>query len=397
MPLRKFVACDARSALEQVRQALGADAVVVTSRKHADGVEIVAGHYADLAGSMPDTSQTVRQNNETPREDSAAGISIWRELTRLRNLLQSQLAGLAWSVDKRRHPLRIHVMQRLLSAGFGGRLARHISASLPGGYKQLQADAWLRQVLIRNLAASPAASLPEAAGGVWALVGPTGHGKTTTLAKLAARAVLAHGADKVGLVSADHYRLGAQQQLEAYAALMGVAMVKLERVEQTQAALDKLADKYCVLIDSAGFSPHDPQFSAQISVFRQAGVQCLLTVSAVTQGGLMEHLIARSAPQGVILTKLDEGGQLGGVLDCLMRHRIPLLALATGQRVPEDFHLANVAYVIDRALRAREHEAFELREEDRPVQLAAIEPCEEQNLHTENPRPDLSLRANARR
>ena len=373
MPLRKFFARDARSALGQIRRELGDDAVVVTTRKRNDGVEMLAGRYVDISLPTLERQTAAATPSEASRAETGVSQPVWHELSRLRHLLQNQLAGLAWSLEKRRHPVRVHVMQRLLAAGFGARLSRHVAASLPGRYTQSQADAWLRQVMIRNLVAYSPAMLPEVAGGAWALVGPTGQGKTTSLAKLTARAVLAHGANKVVLVSTDTYRLGAVQQLEAYARLMGVDLIRLESVEGIAEVLRALTDKHCVLIDSAGFSPNDARFAAQIAAFKQSGVKCLLTVSGSTQGGLMEHLIAKSAPHGVILTKLDEGGQFGAVLDSLMRHRIAVAALATGQRVPEDLHCANVPYLIDRAFRSHEHEAFVLREDDRPLQMAAME------------------------
>jgi flagellar biosynthesis protein FlhF len=372
MKLRRFVAPDARSGLEKIRQALGPDAVVVTSRKIAGGVEIMAGSYAELGADTGDDAGR-GLNVQRPQQESATqgGHAVWRELARLRSLLQNQLAGLAWSAEKRRHPVRIHVMQRMLASGFSPQLARHVAAGLPRHYSENQSDAWLRQVLIRNLRVFAPSEMPDKAAGVWALVGPTGHGKTTTLAKLAARAVLRHGPRKVALVSADAYRIGAQQQLETYARMMGVDSFVLEDIHQLGGVLSELADRFCVLIDSAGFAPQDQRFAEQISVLKQNSAHCLLAVSASSQGNLMERLIQHSQPQGVILTKLDEGGLCGPVLDCMMRHRMPLACLATGQQVPEDLHLANAAYVVDRALRARDQGAFAMREEDWPVQLGA--------------------------
>ena len=372
MQLHKFVASDVRSGLAQVRQKLGADAVVVTTRKLAVGVEIMAGSYADLesgASGLAD-SQMPGADQEKPKQETSAGShAIWRELSRLRTLLQNQLAGLAWSAEKRRHPVRVHVMQQMLAAGFGAQLARHAAASLPGTYTVAQADAWLRLVMIRNLRTLDAVSMPDMAGGIWALVGPTGHGKTTSIAKLAARAALKHGAHRIALVSADNYRVGAQQQLEAYARLMRVDFVALEDVGQLAGVLAKLAGKFCVLIDSAGFAPQDKRFAEQVIAFKRSGVKCLLTVSASTQGNLAEQLIQGCQPEGVILTKLDEGGVFGAVLDCMMRHKIPLGALTSGQRVPEDLHHVHSAYLVDRALRVRGQGAFELREDDWPVRF----------------------------
>jgi len=361
MKLRKFPAPDARAALERIRRELGPDAVVVTSRKTDSGVEFMAGRYDEL---------------ENPTDDAAgkdagheSGGAIWRELARLRAMLQNQLAGFAWSAEKRRHPVRVHVMQKILAAGFSPKLARHLAAGLPKHYSNEQADAWLRQVLIRNLRVFAPADMPGVKAGIWALVGLTGHGKTTTLAKLAALAAMRHGADKVALISADAYRVGAQQQLDAYARMMGVSFLGLDDASELPQALDDLKkrNKTCVLIDSAGFAPGDARFSSQLAALGQAGAACLLTLSASTQGSLAEEAIRRhdaSALSGVIVTKLDEGGLSGAVLDCLMRYRLALACLSNGQRVPEDLHAAHASYVVDRTLRACEKGGFAMQEED---------------------------------
>lgn len=359
MKLRRFLAPDARSGLEQIRRELGPDAVVVTTRKTAQGVEFMAGRYDELEDASGDAAA-----KDSGNENSSA---IWRELTRLRTLLQNQLAGFAWSAEKRRHPVRVHVMQKILAAGFSPRLARHLAAGLPKSYSAEQADTWLRQVLIRNLHVFAPSEMPGIKPGTWALIGPTGHGKTTTLAKLAAKAALQHGQDKVALISVDAYRIGAQQQLEAYARMMGVNFMGLDDVSELPVVLaDIKNDKTCVLIDSAGFAPNDERFTLQLAALRQADAVCLLTLSASTQGSLVEEMIRRYSPHalnGVIVTKLDEGGLCGPVLDCLMRYRLALACLSTGQRVPEDLHAAHASYIVDRALRA-ETSAFAMQEED---------------------------------
>ncbi len=261
--------------------------------------------------------------------------------------------------------MRVHVLQKMLGAGFSPRLARHLASGLPKHYAVEQADAWLRQVLIRNLRIASPDSLPGMQPGIWALVGPTGHGKTTTLAKLAASAAMRHGPEKIALVSVDSYRVGAQQQLETYARLMGVEFIALDDATGLEHVLAGLKNKIAVMIDSAGFAPNDARYALQAAAFVRAGARCLLTLSASAQGSLAENLIQRqSSLAGAIITKLDEGGLSGAVLDCLMRYRLELCGLSTGQRVPEDIHPANAGYVVDRALRAREASSFSMHEDD---------------------------------
>lgn len=366
MKLRKFLARDARSGLEQIRKELGPDAVVVTSRKTTEGVEFVAGRYGEMGGELDDVAQRQPASATAVEE----GGAIKRELVKLRALLQNQLAGFAWGMEKRRHPVRVHVMQKLLSAGFSPRLSRTLAARLPVNFSIAQADAWLRQVLIRNMAAMEKPAMPGMKPGVWALVGPTGHGKTTTLAKLAAQAVMRHGYDNVALVSIDTYRIGAQQQLGAYAEMMGVDCVMADEASGLPRILASLVGKTCVLIDSAGFAHDDVRLQKQMEILTAVGASCVLTLAASTQGALASRIVQRYGAMplaGVALTKLDEGGQWAPVLDCVMRAKLPVACLASGQRVPEDLHAANAAYLIDRALRAAGEGEFAMRAEDWPL------------------------------
>lgn len=362
MKLRKFLARDARSGLELIRKELGPDAVVVTSRKTPDGVEFMAGRYDEL--------DDVSQNQKAAITAGDEGGAIRRELVKLRALMQNQLAGFAWSADKRRHPVRVHVMQKMLAAGFSPKLSRVLAARLPGQFSDSQAEAWLRQVLIRNLSTQEKSSMPGIRPGVWALVGPTGHGKTTTLAKLAAEAVLRHGRASVALVSIDTYRIGAQQQLGAYAEMMGVDSVMAKDASELPRILASFADRPCVLIDTAGFAHDDERLHKQLEILTAVGASCVLTLAASTQGALASRIVQRYGAMplsGVALTKLDEGGQWAPVLDCVMRAKLPVACLASGQRVPEDLHAANAAYLVDRALRAAGEGEFAMRVEDWPL------------------------------
>lgn len=369
MKLRRFLARDARSGLEQIRKELGPDAVVVTSRKTPDGVEFMAGRYHELEEDAP-----AAQKKPASVSVAEEGGAIKKELVKLRALLQNQLAGFAWGMEKRRHPVRVHVMQRMLAAGFSPRLSRLLAARLPKQFSDSQADAWLRQVLIRNLLTQEKSAMPGIRPGVWALVGPTGHGKTTTLAKLAAEAVMRHGRANVALVSIDTYRIGAQPQLGAYAEMMGVDSVMAKDVSELPRILASNANKACVLIDAAGFAHDDVRLQSQLEMLAAVGASSVLTLTASTQGALASRIIHRYGVlplAGVALTKLDEGGQWAPVLDCLMRAKLPITCLASGQRVPEDLHAANAAYLIDRALRAAGEGEFAMRAEDWPVVAGA--------------------------
>jgi flagellar biosynthesis protein FlhF len=363
MSVRVFVAASAREGLARVRAELGDDAVVLSTRPHPQGVELLASAYGDLA--VPAVSGT---------PDSGASSRILNELARLRGLLQNQLAGFAWGAGRRRDPTRVALMQTLFAAGFGSSLARTLAARLPRGLDADAAQRWLRQVLIRNLPVQGRDTDLLAMGGRYALVGSTGSGKTTTLAKLAARGVDAHGAAQVALVAADAYRIGAAAQLKVYADLLGVTLHVAETPARIALLLPELAAKKLVLIDTAGFAPSDPR-TLEVKELDRLGVRRLAVISASQQGAAIEQAMTRFA-QGAaacILTKLDEAPQPGAALDSLIRHRLPLAYISGGQRVPEDLHVPNAAYLIDRALKGGQLDTpYALEAEDWPL-FAGVE------------------------
>jgi flagellar biosynthesis protein FlhF len=364
MSVQVFVAANAREALAKVRAELGDDAVVLSTRPHPQGVELLASAYGELA--VPAVSEAA---------EAAGSSRILAELARLRGMLQNQLAGFAWGAARRRDPARVAVMQTLFAAGFGSALARTLAARLPRGFDSDAGQRWLRQVLIRNLPLLPRAASPVARGGCYALVGSTGSGKTTTLAKLAARGVEAYGASEVALVAADAYRVGAEAQLAVYAELLGVALHVAEDAAGLARLLPELRSRKLVLIDTAGHAPTDPRTHAEGRALDAVGVSRLAVISAAQQGAAIEQAMARfgEGAAGCILTKLDEAPQPGAALDSLIRHRLPLAYLTGGQRVPEDLHVPNAAYLVDRALKGGQLATpYALQAEDWPL-LAGVE------------------------
>ena len=341
MSVQVFVAANAREGLARVRRELGEDAVVLSTRPHPKGVELLASPYGDLTEAVPSNAP-----------DTATSSRILAELGRLRGMLQNQLAGFAWGATKRRDPARVAIMQTLFAAGFGSALARTLAARLPRGLDTDAAQRWLRQVLIRNLPVQSRAADLLVKGGRYALVGSTGSGKTTTLAKLATRGVDAHGAAQVALVSADAYRIGAAAQLTVYADLLGVSLHVADDPKKLALLLPQLAAKKLILIDTAGFGPSDPR-SREGQALDALGVRRFTVIAANQQGAAIEQAMTRfgQGAAACILTKLDEAPQPGAALDSLIRHRMPLAYVSGGQRVPEDLHAPSATYLIDRALK----------------------------------------------
>jgi flagellar biosynthesis protein FlhF len=270
------------------------------------------------------------------------------ELGSLRAMLETQLSSLAWNDLERRQPLQAGVLREMTRIGIDADVARALVAELPAKVSADHARYLPLGLLARNLGVS---SRAQAEGPmVTALVGPTGVGKTTTVAKLAARAVLRVGVEKVALVSPDHYRIGAAAQLEHYGRLLGVRVYPAYDAQSLGKVLELLRECHTVLIDTAGVAVSDPRLRQQMEIFAHAGnLRTCLVLAANAQSEALdaaEQAYRSLHPGGCILTKLDEAPSLGGALSLLIRRRLPLDYTTDGQRVPEDIALADARKLV---------------------------------------------------
>jgi flagellar biosynthesis protein FlhF len=301
-----------------------------------------------------------------------------REMRLLRGMVEGQLAGFAWNDLTRRDPVRMEAMKRLLAAGFSAAFARLLLERLPTDEADLaRALKWIKSTIAHNLKLAASADDIVERGGVYALVGPTGVGKTTTVAKLAARAVLRHGASKVALVTTDTYRIGAQDQLRIYGRILGTPVFAVRDENDLEMTLSDLSGRHLVFVDTVGMSQRDKRLAEQVALLcgEQRDVKRLLLLGAPSQGVTLEEVArAYSGPGliGCILTKIDEALTYGPVLDVAIRHELPVHYVTNGQRVPEDLHLANATYLADRAFRIHQPESpFTQDENDYPILMAA--------------------------
>ncbi len=410
MNVKKFLGENSRTTLRRVRQELGEDAVILSSRQVAGGFEMMAMAQADvahLAGpATPAPAQPSVRNDGRPAAVSpqgfvdfalqrktgvplsapaatAGGASVSRaeppalkpeanrpdvvaELRSMRSLIEGQFASLAWSDAARRAPLRTKLAGDMLGAGFSPALARAVTGRLPDDFNAEQASGWLVSVLEANLRRASADELIDR-GGVYALVGPTGVGKTTTTAKLAARYVMKYGAQKLGLISADSYRIGAQDQLRIYGRILGVPVHAVQDAAELQATIAALSDKHLVLIDTIGVGQRDPRVPEQVAMLGSGRVKRLLMLNAACQGETLEDVVRVYAGKesgaslaGCCITKLDESVKPGSTLDVAIRHRLPLHFVSNGQRVPEDLSLPDPAALVRQALATAGGGAFSL-------------------------------------
>jgi flagellar biosynthesis protein FlhF len=288
-----------------------------------------------------------------PAASSPTSEQLMAELASLRASLQQQISSLSSSVatsdSMRRNPLQTRVMTRLLTGGFSVDLARRIALRTPPMDSIEEADAWLQEVISLNLrCAGPQDSLIDATG-VFALVGPTGVGKTTTVAKLAARFAVKYGASALGLITLDAYRIAAHEQLRAYGRILGVPVHLAQDGATLRELLASMRGRRLVLVDTCGLGPRDDRLGEMLGVLAHAGagtqkVQPVLLLNASSHAETLDDTArawGAADAAGTILTKLDEAARIGGALDCALRHKLKLLALTNGQRVPEDIHHPN--------------------------------------------------------
>jgi flagellar biosynthesis protein FlhF len=286
----------------------------------------------------------VRETPAAPAPVAAADeSSVAEEIKDLRRLLETQLASLAWSDLNRQAPVRARLLRDLAKLGVDSTLAAELAGEVPPDSNAQEA---MRLVVRRFGERLPLVPWDMAEdGGVFAVVGPTGVGKTTSIAKIAARFVLRHSVEKLGLVSTDTYRIGARQQLNNFARILRAPMHVAENAADLNRVLDGFANKKLVLIDTAGMSQRDVRLANQFSTLNVEGhdVRTVLALSAgADRACLAEARKVFSAvnPEALIVTKLDEAATLGAVLSLAIANRLPLAYLSDGQRVPEDLHRA---------------------------------------------------------
>ena len=414
MQVKRFFAADMRQAMKLVRDELGAEAAIIGNRRIAGGVELTAAldyKLSALAPRVPNmeledelrktqsriVSAQAELNN---RSDSDASInlqlfsgkplsgpethieptleepprpytyappaaaaepasgqrayeSMRAELNGLRELLEVQLGSLAWTQLQGSRPQQANLWRRLQRVGLSGPLSRDLLAMVPDTDEPRQAWRMLLAHLARMIAVPEVEPLEE--GGVIALVGPAGMGKTTTLAKLAARYVLKYGAQNIALVSMDSFRIGAQEQLKTLGRILNVPVTHLDPGQSLAQALEPLVRKRVVLIDTAGLQASDPALRLQLESLAGRGIKArnYLVLATTSQKQVLTaayHSYKRCGLAGCILTKLDETASLGEVLSLAISHELPVAYLTDGPRIPDDVHLPRRHQLVSRAV-----------------------------------------------
>ncbi len=356
MKIRHYRAADMRTALAQVRDALGADAIILSSRRNGSEVEVVAA--IDDPRLAPQTATAKPAPVAPPPPSAIAGGTIHEELAaevrRMRQMLESQLALLVKSEVRRDAPVQLAVLRELADIGITPDLAAGLVDQLPAELDFGSALHCVLDLLARQIPVLQPAWFDR--GGRIMLVGPSGAGKTTVLAKLAAHWILKNGQSRIALVSADATRIGAHDQLQALGLLLGVRTQCVDQASELGAVLEMLRDFDLVLVDTAGISLRDDRSFKVLGEMRaaQPQLQTVVVAACNAQTAVIENLIARSAalqPVACIITKLDEAARLGGALAAIVRTKIPVAYVCEGPRVPEDLAIARARELVMHAQR----------------------------------------------
>ncbi|HCS41657.1 MAG TPA: flagellar biosynthesis protein FlhF [Pseudomonas sp.] len=413
MQVKRFFAADMRQAMKLVRDELGADAAIIGNRRIAGGVELTAAldyKLSALAPRVPNmeledelrktqsrivTAQaelSLRSEGESdkatnrqlfaglpltaaeplveptytepqrPAPAPAAAVggvdprafdSMRFELNSLRELMEVQLGSLAWNQMQGSRPAQANLWRRLQRIGLSGPLSRDLLAMISDVEEPRQAWRMLLAHLARMISTPEVEPLEE--GGVIAMVGPAGMGKTTTLAKLAARYVLKYGAQNIALVSMDSYRIGAQEQLKTLGRILNVSVTHVDPGQSLVQAMEPLLRKRVVLIDTAGLQASDPALRMQLESLAGRGIRSknYLVLATTSQKQVLTaayHSYKRCGLAGCILTKLDETASLGEVLSLAISQDLPVAYLTDGPRIPDDLHLPRRHHLVSRAV-----------------------------------------------
>ncbi len=315
----------------------------------------------------PEPPRRRQEAASAPLMQSNNQQSLMNELHSMKELIEDRFNTLAWLGQARQNPIQSNLMLKMIRAGYSPSLARAVLERMPEELSAAESVRWLMEVLERNLKTDQAEPPLYEQGGIFAMVGSTGVGKTTTTAKLAAMCARIHGPGSVGLITLDTYRVGAHEQLRTYGRMLGIVAHLAHDRAALQDLLGLLSGKKMVLIDTTGVAPRDPRKRDMLDVLDLPHVNRLLVLNAGCHGDTLDDVLTAFKTDGsqqAILSKVDEAVKLGPAIDALIRHQMVLRGVTNGQRVPEDWERANAHQLISTSMRAPAKSAFDPKASD---------------------------------
>ena len=403
MQVKRFFAADMRQAMNRVKEELGADAAILSTRRLAGGIELTAALDYNvealpsranpvLEAELRKTKQQIlnaksdfeqraqtaaggrdRQLFDRVMEQSAEVIEpvvpqtpvrslqeqeelaqMRSELMGLRELIEMQMGNMGWQSLKQQQPAQAALWRKLQKMGLPSDVISSVMKKIPQGMEPR--EAWRMVLAVLAQSVQTPKNEPVMQGGVIALVGPAGMGKTTTLAKLAARYVLEHGAQNIAIVSMDSFRIGAQEQLKTLGRILNVPVSHVEAGQSLEQALLHLAKKRVVLVDTAGLPASDPMLTLQLDNLanRKLPIRSYLVLAATSQAQVLKaawHAYKRCGLAGCIITKLDEAVSMGEVLGMAIGQGLSVAYTTDGPRIPDDIQVSRSHQLVSRAVR----------------------------------------------
>ncbi len=349
MKTQTFIANDIRQALAMAREAMGSDAIVVSTRRIADKTEVVAS--SESAADRSRSEAAPREARAPIKDEQVSSIIrvIQDEVNRLRDMFQSELQHLGWREMASKQPAKFELIRRLLSCGFTRQAAGVLVERVMPCKDVEQGWAAIKDCLRKHIPIAANDLINE--GGIFALVGCTGVGKTTTAAKLAGQFAKKHGFRQVAFISTDKYKIGGHEQLVSLGSLFGIPVQAVNNADEMERTIYSLSSKRLIIIDTAGFSQRDNNLNNQFGLLRTSiPIKPLLVLPATSRSGIIKETIDSFKdikPAGTILTKIDEADCIGPILANLIASRLPLAYVSNGQNVPEDLLCATTDMVID--------------------------------------------------
>jgi len=283
---------------------------------------------------------------------AAVSQGLVNELSAMKEMIEERFSTLAWLGQTKQSPVRANLTLKLIRSGYSPALARALLSMMPDDASPAEAVQWLMGILTRNIKTDAGSAALKDEGGVFALVGTTGVGKTTTAAKLAALCARTHGAGSVGLITLDSYRIGAHEQLRAYGRMLGVVAHMAHDRAALQDLLGLLSNRKMVIIDTTGVAPRDPRKRDILDVLDLPQIKRLLVLNAASHGDTQDEAVASFGARQAVLTKIDEAVKIGPALDTVIRNHLVLRGVSSGQRVPEDWERADAAQLVRLSMRS---------------------------------------------
>ncbi|MBD3893116.1 flagellar biosynthesis protein FlhF [Hydrogenophaga sp.] len=322
------------------------------------------------AAQAPATLRSTHIRPESGQADAATPVrgidlnqrAVALELCALKDMIEERFNTLTWLGASKQNPVQANLMLKLIRAGYSPSISRAVLERLPANSGAPEAVHWVIDVITRNLkvAATDAGLCDE--GGVLALIGATGVGKTTTAAKIAAQCVKRFGAASVGIITLDTQRAAGYEQLRAYGRMLGVVAHQAHDHAALKDLLTLLANKRLVLIDTPGLGQRDQRIPDLLDLLALPKLKKCLLLNAGAHGDTLDEVLTAFKPStlhGVVLSKVDEAVKLGPVLDVLIRHQVTLRGVSNGQGVPEDWQAPDAAAWVRMSLGSAGKSAFD--------------------------------------